>query len=97
VTFGLLEAGAKGTFLHIPGTEMVASGINGASRDQARNVISPYSTAVGRERLSAFLELHCWEATIDLFAADSNKFTKRYVSWTDEPNSEAVDALSLPS
>ena len=97
VTLGLLEAGAKGTFLHIPGMEMVASGTDGASRDGARNVIGPYSTAVGRERISEFLKLHGWKATIDLFAADSNKFTERYVSWTDEPNSEAVDAFSLPS
>ncbi len=41
--------------------------------------------------------LHGWKATIDLFAADSNKFTERYASWTAEPNSEVVDAFSLPS
>ena len=97
VTLGLLEAGAKGSFLHIPGTEMVASGTDGASREGAQKVLGPYSTGVGREKISAFLALHGWKATIDLFAADSNKFTERYASWTDEPNSEVVDAFSLPS
>ena len=77
---------------------MVASGTDGASREGAQNIIlGPYSTAVGRAKISAFLKLHGWKATIDLFAADSNKFTERYASWTDEPNSEAVDAFSLPS
>ncbi len=98
VTLCLLEAGAKGSFVHIPGTEMVASETDGASREGAQKVLGPYSTAVGREKISAFLELHCWKATIDLFATDSNKFTERYASWTDEPsNSEVVDAFSLPS
>jgi hypothetical protein len=33
----------------------------------------------------------------NLFPADCNKFTDRYASWTDEPNSEAVDAFGLAS
>jgi sulfite reductase alpha subunit-like flavoprotein len=76
---------------------MVASGTDGASREGAQNILGPYSTAVGRAKIAAFLELHGWKVTIDLFAADSNKLTERYASWTDEPDSEAVDAFSLPS
>jgi hypothetical protein len=40
---------------------------------------------------------HGWHITTDLFAAQSNTMAARFVSWTDEPNSEHVDALSLGS
>ena len=36
VALGVLEAGAKASFLHIPGTEMIAAGTDGASRDGAK-------------------------------------------------------------
>jgi len=97
VTLGLLEAGAKASFLHIPGTEMVAAGTDGASREGAKNILGPSCTPAGREKILAFLAVHGWRATIDLFAADCNKFTERYASWTDEPNSEAVDAFAMDS
>ncbi len=99
VTLGLLEAGAKASFLHIPGTEMVAAGTDGASREGAKSILGPSSTPVGRAKILAFLAEHGWSATIDLFAADCNKFTERYrdASWTDEPNSEAVDAFAMDS
>jgi hypothetical protein len=97
VALGVLEAGAKASFLHVPGTEMIAAGTDGASREGAKRVLGPACTADGRTKIRAFLLSHGWEVTIDLFAADCNKFTPRYVSWTDEPNSEAVDAFSLAS
>ena len=40
---------------------------------------------------------HGWELTLDLFAAASNALTPRYVSWTDEPHSESVDAFDMRS
>ena len=83
--------------MHVPGTEMIAAGTDGASREGAKRVLGPACTADGRTKIQAFLLSHGWEVTIDLFAADCNKFTPRYVSWTDEPNSEAVDAFSLAS
>ena len=43
------------------------------------------------------LAQHGWRITIDLFAAACNRFTARYASWTDEPESEAVDAFTVPS
>jgi hypothetical protein len=97
VAAGILEAGAKASFLHVPGTEMIAAGTDGASRDGAKRVIGPTCTLQGRQKLSAFLRQHGWKVTIDLFAADCNKFTDRYASWTDEPNSKAVDAFGLAS
>jgi hypothetical protein len=97
VSLGALEAGAKLSFLHVPGTEMIAAGTDGASRDGAKQVIGPSCTAIGRDKIRDFLHQHGWEATIDLFAADCNKFVARYASWTDEPNSEGIDAFSLAS
>jgi hypothetical protein len=97
VAVGILEAGARASFLHVPGTEMIAAGTDGASRDGAKRVIGPACTLQGRQKITEFLRQRGWEVTIDLFAADCNKFTDRYASWTDEPNSEAVDAFSLAS
>ncbi len=57
---------------------MVELGTDGASREGAQKVLGPHSTVVGRKKILAFLELHGWKATIDLFAADSNKFTEHY-------------------
>ena len=97
VALGVLEAGAKASFLHIPGTEMIAARTDGASRDGAKQVIGPALMPAGRDKINSFLHHHGWKVTIDLFAADCNKFCERYASWTDEPNSEAVDAFSIPS
>ncbi len=97
VTLGWLEAGAKASFLHIPGTEMVAAGTDGASCEGAKGILGPSCTPAGREKILAFLAVHGWCATIDLFAADCYKFTERYASWTNEPNSEAVDAFAMDS
>ncbi len=84
-----MEAGAKLSFLYIPGTEMIAAGADGAPRDGAKRVVGPSCMMVGRDRIRGFLHQLGWEATIDLFVADSNKFVAQYASWTDEPNSEA--------
>ncbi len=95
MALGVLEAGAKATFLHIPGTEMIAVGTDGASREGAKHVIGPTLTNVGRNKVRAFLRQHGWRVTIDLFEADCSQFCERYASWTDEPNSKAVDAFSI--
>ncbi len=98
VVVGLLEAEAKASYLPVPGgTEMVAAGTDGASRDGAKRVIGPACTQERRQKICDFLRKHGWKVTIDLFAADCSKFTDRYASWTDEPNSEAVDAFGLAS
>jgi hypothetical protein len=49
VAVGLLEAGAKSSYLHVPGTEMVAAGTDGASRDGAQRVIGPACTQARME------------------------------------------------
>ena len=92
-----LEAGCKSMYLHIPGTDMIEAGVDGASRDGARRVIGPSCSQQGRAKIGQLLALHGWSVTIDLFAVASNRFAERFASWTDEPESEAVDAFALPS
>ncbi len=41
VALGILEAVAKASFLHIPGTEMIAVDTDGASREGAKHVLDP--------------------------------------------------------
>jgi hypothetical protein len=79
---------------------MIAVGTDSASREGAKQVIGPTLMTAGRNRIrafiTAFLWQHGWKVMINHFAADCNKFCKRYDSWTDEPNSETVDAFSVP-
>jgi hypothetical protein len=63
VTLGALEAGAKLSFLHVPGTEMIAAGTDWASRDGAKRVVGPSCTTVRRERIRCFQLQHDWEVT----------------------------------
>ena len=59
--------------------------------------MGPSCSQQGRDKIRQFLAQHGWRVTIDLFAAASNRFTERFASWTDEPESEAVDAFALSS
>ena len=92
-----LEAGCKSLYLHIPGTDMIAAGVDGASRDGAKRIVGPACSEEGRAKIRGLLEEHGWIITIDLFAATCNRMATRFASWTDEPESEAVDAFTLPS
>ena len=92
-----LEAGCKSLYLHVPGTDMIAEGVDGAGREGARRIVGPSCTEQARTKIRQVLEQHGWAVTIDLFAAASNRFSARFASWTDEPESEAVDAFTLPS
>ena len=55
VALGVLEACAKASFLHIPGTKMIATGTDGASRDGAKQVIGPPLMPAGRDTINTFL------------------------------------------
>ncbi len=92
-----LEAGCKSLYLHVPGTDMIEQGVDGAGRDGARRIVGPACTEQARAKIRSVLAQHGWRITIDLFAAACNRFTARYASWTDEPESEAVDAFTVPS
>jgi len=92
-----LEAGCRVLCLHVPGVQLIAEGVDGGSREGAARLQGPACSAALRATVDGFMGQHGWKLTLDLFAADSNKMTARYVSWTDEPGSEAVDAFSMSS
>jgi hypothetical protein len=92
-----LEAGCRVLCLHVPGVQLIAEGVDGGSREGAALLQGPACSAALRATVAGLLSQHGWTLTLDLFAADSNKMTARYVSWTDEPSSEAVDAFSMSS
>ena len=83
--------------LHMLGVQLIAEGVDGGSRERAKRLRGPAYTAWARRLLRDLLQEHGWRVTLDLFAAASNAFVERYVSWTDEPGSEAVDAFDLSS
>mmetsp|Transcript_41001 Transcript_41001/g.85559 ORF Transcript_41001/g.85559 Transcript_41001/m.85559 type:complete len:1077 (-) Transcript_41001:1365-4595(-) len=92
-----LESGCKSLYLHVPGTKMIAAGVDGAGREGARRIVGPTCSEQGRAKIRSMLAQHGWVVTIDLFAAACNRFTARFASWTDEPESEVVDAFTVPS
>ena len=92
-----LEAGASLLYLHVPGTRMIEEGVDGASREGAKRIVGPACTERAKGIIEDLLRRNGWTLTIDLFAANCNKATERFASWTDEPQSEAVDAFAIPS
>ena len=90
-----LEAGCRIMVLHMLGVQLIAEGVDGGSRERAERLRGPEYTAWARRLLRDLLQEHGWRVTLDLFAADSNAFVELYVSWTEEPGSEAVDASDL--
>ena len=92
-----LEVGCKVFPLHVPGVQLIAERVDGGSREGAERLLGPACSAHTRRVMDDFLQGHGWEITLDLFAAANNAMASRYVSWTDEPNSEAVDAFAMRS
>jgi hypothetical protein len=82
------------SFLHIPGTEMIANGVDELSREGAAEIAGP---SLDEQMKAEILEM-CNDAnitiTIDLFASCTNKFTDRYCSRFYEPESESTDAFA---
>ena len=92
-----LEAGASLLYLHVPGTRMIEEGVDGASRTGAQRIVGPTCTAGTRATITELMQRHGWRLTIDLFAANCNRLSPRFASWTDEPDSEVVDAFTMNS
>ena len=83
--------------MHVPGEQLIAEGIDGGSQEGALRLAGPACTSETRRQVKELLALHGWRITVDLFAAQSKAMAARFVSWTDEPNSEHVVAFSLGS
>jgi hypothetical protein len=77
--------------------QLIAEGVDGGSREGALRLLGPACAATTKGLILELLATHGWRVTIDLFAAQSNAFVARFASWTDEPNSEQVDAFGLGS
>jgi hypothetical protein len=68
-----------------------------AGRGGALRIIGPACSPSTWEAIRALCAQHGWRITIDLFAANCNKLVERSASWTDEPDSEVVDAFTIRS
>ena len=64
--------------------------------EAAPEMLVPLS-ARAKELITRLLARNGWSITIDFFAEGSNRMAPRFASWTDEPESEAVDAFTVPS
>jgi hypothetical protein len=89
---------------HVPGTALVESGVDGASRDgvvfgedvNLQHVLGPrVSDGLWADIVRLIQPLE-WNITIDLFASESNARADRFASRFGEPGSECVDALTIP-
>jgi len=87
--------------LHVPGKQLVAEGIDGASRDgetfgvdnKVESVLGPsVSDELWRRILDVAKEAG-WKISVDLFASAGNARAKRFFSRFPEPGAEATDAL----
>ena len=91
------QRGATCLFLHVPGTTLMAEGIDAASRAGAAQELGP---ACGNELLGIIRSRAAmlrWRISVDLFASAANAVVPRFFSRYPEPGAEAVDALSVPS
>lgn len=82
---------------HIPGVRPIAGRVNGGSHEGAARFAGPGCTGSTLGATRGLLRRHGWVVTIDLFSTTSNSSVPRFASWTDWPNSEAVDAFELLS
>jgi hypothetical protein len=88
---------------HVPGLQLVAEGVDGASRagddfGPGCNVESGLGPAVSDGLWSSVLRVSAaagWRITVDAFATESNARAPRFWSPHPEPGAEAVDALSI--
>ena len=92
-----VETRTRMFFLHVPGKQLILEKVDGGSRAGAERLLGPSCTPWARGEIATLLGEHGWNLTLDLFAAGSNAQAARYTSWTDEPDSEQVDAFTLRS
>ena len=90
--------------IHVPGKQMVAEGIDGASRagayfgpeNNVESVLGPRVTDELWMRVLGVTEKAGWRISVDLFASAANTRAARFVTRFPEPGAEATDALSVP-
>jgi hypothetical protein len=88
---------------HVPGLQLVAEGIDGASRggtafgvsDNLDSTLGPAISDTLWDEVRRVAAAACWSITVDAFATESNARAARYWSCYGEPGAEAIDALSV--
>ena len=89
-------------FLHVPGTTLVAEGVDGLSRKGFSGVpgaLEVSGPACGPRLLAVIQKLAAdfdWRVSIDLFASAGNTVTSRFFARYDEPDAESTDAFTVP-
>ena len=84
-------------FLHVSGEELIREQVDDGSRAKARSLQGPACGADLRAKIVAFATKQGWQLTIDFFASACNRLTERYMSWSEDPNCELVDAFAARS
>jgi hypothetical protein len=83
-------------FLHVPGSTLVAEGVDAASRSGAQSERGPACGPALRQRIIDLAASYNWEISIDLFASTENAITPRFCSRYPELGAECADALLAP-
>ena len=89
-------------FLHVPGTTLVAEGVDGLSRKGFSGVpgaLEVSGPACGPRLLAIIHKLAAdfdWRVSIDLFASAGNTVAARFCARYDEPDAESTDAFTVP-
>jgi hypothetical protein len=95
--FALLQRDARchSLFLHAPGSQLVAEGINDLSRTSAAAVAGPVSSPLVRSHADLLARSLGWELTVDAFASESNSLLPRFFARYAEARAEAEDAFEV--
>ena len=83
-------------FLHSPGLEMIADGVDARSRDEPQAARGPECTPALWDQVLAATRALGWSITVDAFAVAANAKVPRFFSRFPEPQAEAADAFSVP-
>ena len=95
--FALLQRDARchSLFLHAPGSQLVAEGINNLSRTTAADVVGPVSSPLVRSHADLLAWSLGWELTVDAFASESNSLLPRFFARYAEARAEAEIAFEV--
>jgi len=94
--------GINPVFLHVPGTTLVAEGVDGLSRagfsgvPGAVEVSGPACGPKLRAIIHSLAKDQGWRISIDLFASIGNRMSPRFFARYEEPEAEATDAFTVP-
>ncbi len=95
--FALLQRDARchSLFLHAPGSQLVAEGVDDLSRTTATDVAGPVSSPLIRSHADALARSLGWDLTVDAFASEANSLLLWFFARYAEPRAEAEDAFAV--